>query len=51
MPDHPYDGQGRHEQRTGDPAPRDPRDDLALDLPDWDLVPAAEFVRRPTRGA
>jgi hypothetical protein len=25
-------------------------DDLALDLPSWDLLPAAEFVRRRPAG-
>jgi hypothetical protein len=36
QPDRPH--------RTEQPPP--PRDDLAMALPPWDLLPPAEFVRR-----
>jgi hypothetical protein len=52
MPGPRFDDNEWTEQKAQTPpvAPPAEHDDLALELPAWDLLPAAEFVRRRPAG-
>jgi hypothetical protein len=46
MPGPVFEDHGRTEQQAAPAAATPDHDELALELPRWDLLPPAEFVRR-----